>query len=78
MLSADLVSSLAFPAAIAGLVIGALFALFSDRYVLCLRRWLLTQLRMVRKPAYLRFHRVMGYVLLGLSLLLLILLAIGR
>ena len=72
----DAIVPFALPIALFGLVIGALLALFTERYVNCLRRWMHVQQRMIRKPGYLRMHRVLGWLLLVTSLLLLLMLAI--
>ncbi|TNE52007.1 MAG: hypothetical protein EP341_07015 [Sphingomonadales bacterium] len=78
MLSPQLIDAIALPAAGIGLALGVLLVLFAERYVACLRRWMHIQQRMIRRPGYLRMHRVIGWALSVTSLLLLALLALSR
>lgn len=76
MVPDQILHSIAWPAGAAGLVLGLLLVLFAERYVRCLRRWMHMQQRMIRRPAYLRMHRVIGWVLLVSGVALLALLAL--
>ena len=62
--------------ALVGTAIGLGFILAPDRVTASLRRWLLAQLRWVRKPGYRRMLRLYGWLLFVTGCLLISLLAI--
>ena len=74
----DALLAYSLPIAIFGLIMGALLAAFTERYVRCLRRWMHMQQRMIRKPGYLKMHRMIGWLLMVTSLLLILLTALQR
>ena len=78
MIPDELLQSLAWPIAVIGTVLGLLLVLFAERYVRCLRRWMHIQQRMIRRPAYLRMHKVIGWALFVFGVALLALLFIQR
>ena len=52
--------------------------LWPDRIVRTLRKWLLFQLRLIRKPVYRRMLKIYGWLLFGCGALLTILLFVMR
>ena len=66
--------------AITGVAIGLPMMLRADGIVRGLRKWLLFQLRLVRRPSYRRMLRLYGWLLFvtGVLLMLLLLLTRGR
>ncbi len=49
--------------ALIGIALGAAFVLGTDRIVAGLRRWLVVQLRWVRRPGYRRMVKIYGWLL---------------
>lgn len=62
--------------AIVSAAIGLQFILRTDATVRVIRRWLLVQVRWVRRPSYRRFVKINGWLLFVLSALLAMLLII--
>ena len=56
--------------ALIGIALGAIFILHSDRIIRGLRRWLLFQLKWIRRPGYRRMLRIYGWLLLVTGALL--------
>ena len=61
-----------------GTAIGLAFILKPERVTAALRRWLLAQLRWVRKPGYRRMLKLYGWLLFVTGCLLISLLAIQQ
>ncbi len=70
--------SLKWALAIVGVAVGLPMILAPDRIVRGLRRWLLLQLRMVRRPAYRRMLKIFGWLLLVTGALQMTLLVLVR
>ena len=62
--------------AIVGAAIGLSFILWPDSIVRGLRKWLLYQLRLVRRPAYRRMLKLYGWLLFVTAVLLMSLLMV--
>jgi len=60
--------------ALIGIALGAIFILRSDRIIRGLRRWLLFQLKWIRRPGYRRMLRIYGWLLLVTGALLVLIL----
>ncbi len=56
-------------------VFGAVILLAGDGFVRGMRRWLLWQLKRLRRPLYRRFLRIYGWLLLVLGTLMIVLLS---
>ena len=56
--------------ALIGVALGALFILRTDRTIAGLRRWMLIQLRWIRRPSYRRLLKIYGWLLLVTGALL--------
>ena len=50
--------------ALIGIALGLLLILRTDRVIAALRRWLLTQLKWIRRPGYRRLQKIYGWLLL--------------
>ena len=59
-----------------GVVLGLPMVLWPERVVRGLRKWLLFQLRLIRRPGYRRMLKIYGWLLFGCGALLMILLAL--
>ena len=64
--------------AIVGTVIGLPMILVPDRIIRRLRKWLLFQLRWVRRPGYRRMLKLYGWLLFVTGVLLMLLLVLTR
>jgi len=64
--------------ALIGVALGAMFVLRTDRVIAGLRRWLLMQMRWVRRPRYRRFVKIYGWLLLVTGALLALILILRR
>ena len=64
--------------ALIGTALGLAFILKPERVTAALRRWLLVQLRWVRKPGYRRMLKLYGWLLFVTGCLLISLLAIQQ
>ena len=65
--------------AILGAAIGLAMILMPERLIRGLRKWLLFQLRLVRRPGYRRMVKIYGWLLFGTGVMLMILLVLtGR
>jgi len=60
--------------ALIGVAVGTLFLLRTDRIIAGLRRWMLIQLRWIRRPSYRRIVKIYGWLLLVTGALLALLL----
>ncbi len=56
--------------ALTGIALGAWFILRTDRTIAGLRRWMLIQLKWIRRPSYRRLLRIYGWLLLVAGALL--------
>jgi hypothetical protein len=56
--------------ALIGITLGAIFILRTDRTIASMRRWLLFQLRWIRRPGYRRILKIYGWLLLVTGALL--------
>ena len=56
--------------ALIGVALGALFILRPDRTIAGLRRWMLFQLKWIRRPSYRRLLKIYGWLLLVAGALL--------
>jgi hypothetical protein len=56
--------------ALIGVALGALFILRTDRIIAGLRRWMLIQLRWIRRPSYRQMLKIYGWLLLVTGALL--------
>jgi len=56
--------------ALIGVALGALFILRTDRTIAGLRRWMLMQLKWIRRPSYRRLLKIYGWLLLVAGALL--------
>ena len=64
--------------ALTGIALGLLFILGTDRTIAGLRRWMLIQLRWIRRPSYRRLLRIYGWLIfIAGALLALILILTG-
>ena len=64
--------------ALTGIALGLMFILRTDRTIAGLRRWMLIQLRWIRRPSYRRLLRIYGWlILVAGALLVLILILTG-
>jgi hypothetical protein len=64
--------------AIVGAVLGLPMILWPDRFIRRLRKWLLFQLRLVRRPGYRRMLKLYGWLLFVTAVLLMLLLVLTR
>ena len=64
--------------AIVGAVLGLPMILWPDRIIRRLRKWLLFQLRWVRRPGYRRMLKLYGWLLFVTGVLLMLLLVLTR
>jgi len=64
--------------AIVGAAIGLPMILWPDRIIRRLRKWLLFQLRLVRRPGYRRMLKLYGWLLFVTGVLLMLLLVLTR
>ena len=62
--------------ALIGILLGALFVLRTDRVIVGLRRWLIIQLRWVRRPGYRRLVKIYGWLLFVTGILLALILVL--
>ena len=63
---------------IAGVILGLPMILAPQRIIRGLRKWLLFQLRLVRRPAYRRMLKLYGWLLFVCGVLLMLLLVVIR
>ena len=60
--------------ALTGIALGLLFILGTDRTIAGPRRWMLIQLRWIRRPSYRRLLRIYGWLILAAGALLMLIL----
>lgn len=64
--------------ALVAIVVGMLFILRADSVIAGIRRWLLVQLKWLRRPGYRRMLRFYGWLLLVLGVALALVLLLNR